>query len=319
MTSNTNYTFDFANIDFIGGPYPGALSPISQGGGKQKKRMKTKKRGSSKRKKRRVSTLRKKRGSSKRKNRGSFKRRKYSKSEVVNSIMKGLSEKRRSHKKTGGNMYTSIYGFKTAHFSGDDTAQLKGILTGLNESEKKYLKDNFRGYRFYPQLSPGKLVIQSRTSDEKITSEISSDYNITGAPGNLENEDSGLYYQHKLYKDVQGSLRDYLPRNVYTSIYGLERRVLSCDDTTEIGLLLTELNEKEKKYLNDNFSDYRKETHRKGQLVLQSPTGHVKRILRISSGYNIAGAPGNLENEDSGLYYQHKQYTDVHGSLHDYL
>ena len=41
MTSNTNYTFDFANIDFIGGPYPGALSPISQGGGKQKKRMKT--------------------------------------------------------------------------------------------------------------------------------------------------------------------------------------------------------------------------------------------------------------------------------------
>ena len=91
MTSNTNYTFDFANIDFIGGPYPGALSPISQGGGKQKKRMKTKKRGSSKRKKRRVSTLRKKRGSSKRKNRGSFKRRKYSKSEVVNSIMKGLS------------------------------------------------------------------------------------------------------------------------------------------------------------------------------------------------------------------------------------
>ena len=89
------YGFDFNNIDFLGGPYCGSLSPVSiSGGGKKRKQMRTKKRGSSKRKNRRVSTLRKKRGSSKRKNRGSFKRRKYSKKEVVKSIMKGLSNKK---------------------------------------------------------------------------------------------------------------------------------------------------------------------------------------------------------------------------------
>ena len=52
-----------------------------------------KKRGSSKRKKRRVSTVRKNRGRS----RGSFKKRKYSKTTVVQSIMKGIDDKRKSH------------------------------------------------------------------------------------------------------------------------------------------------------------------------------------------------------------------------------
>tara|TARA_B100000287_G_C20291287_1_gene645997 strand:+ start:36 stop:644 length:609 start_codon:yes stop_codon:yes gene_type:complete len=69
------------------------------GGGKKRKQIRNKKRGSSKRKNSRVSTLRKKRGSSKRKNRGSLKR-KHSKKEVVHSIMKGLSEKRKSRKKS---------------------------------------------------------------------------------------------------------------------------------------------------------------------------------------------------------------------------
>lgn len=69
------------------------------GGSKKRKQIRTKKRGSSKRKNRRVSTLRKKRGSSKRKKRGSFKIRKHSKREVVQSIMKGLGEKRKSRKK----------------------------------------------------------------------------------------------------------------------------------------------------------------------------------------------------------------------------
>lgn len=97
---NAEYTPDFNNIDFLGGPYCGSLSPISiSGGGKKRKQMRTKKRDSSKRKNRRVSTFRKKRGSSKRKNRGSFKRRKYSKKEVVKSIMKGLSNKKKSRKK----------------------------------------------------------------------------------------------------------------------------------------------------------------------------------------------------------------------------
>lgn len=102
IAENAGYGFDFTETDFLGGPYCGALSPVSiSGGGKKRKRINTKKkRGSSKRKNRRVSTLRKKRGSSKRKNRGSFKRRKHSKRDVVQSIMKGLSEKRKSRKKS---------------------------------------------------------------------------------------------------------------------------------------------------------------------------------------------------------------------------
>jgi len=101
ITQNAGYGPDFASTDFLGGPYCGALSPVSiSGGGKKRKQMRTKKRGSSKRKNRRVSTLIKKRGSSKRKNRGSFKRRKHSKREVVQSIMKGLGENRKSRKKT---------------------------------------------------------------------------------------------------------------------------------------------------------------------------------------------------------------------------
>ena len=101
-TQNAGYGFNFTETDFLGGPYCGALSPVSiSGGGKKRKQMRTKKkRGSSKRKNRRVSTLRKKRGSSKRKNRGSFKRRKHSKRDVVQSIMKGLGEKRKSRKKS---------------------------------------------------------------------------------------------------------------------------------------------------------------------------------------------------------------------------
>ena len=101
-TQNAEYGFNFTETDFLGGPYCGALSPVSiSGGGKKRKQMRTKKkRGSSKRKNRRVSTLRKKRGSSKRKNRGSFKRRKHSKRDVVKSIMKGLGEKRKSRKKS---------------------------------------------------------------------------------------------------------------------------------------------------------------------------------------------------------------------------
>ena len=88
--------------DLIGGGLGGTyLSPGQCGGGKKRKQMRTKKkRGSSKRKNRRVSTMRKKRGSSKRKNRGSFKGRKHSKREVVQSIMKGLGEKRKSRKKS---------------------------------------------------------------------------------------------------------------------------------------------------------------------------------------------------------------------------
>ena len=101
-TQNAEYGFNFTETDFLGGPYCGALSPVSiSGGGKKRKQMRTKKkRGSSKRKNRRVSTLRKKRGSSKRINRGSFKRRKHSKRKVVQSIMKGLGEKRKSRKKS---------------------------------------------------------------------------------------------------------------------------------------------------------------------------------------------------------------------------
>jgi hypothetical protein len=94
-TQNAGYDFDFASTDFLGGPYCGALSPVSISGGGKRRKKYSKKRGSSKR----VSTLRKKRGSSKRKNRGSFKRRKHSKREVVQSIMKGLGEKRKSRKK----------------------------------------------------------------------------------------------------------------------------------------------------------------------------------------------------------------------------
>ena len=100
--SNACYGGNFEDIDFIGGGLGGTyLTPGQCGGGKKRKQMRTKKkRGSSKRKNRRVSTLRKKRGSSKRKNRGSFKRRKHSKREVVQSIMKGLGEKRKSRKKS---------------------------------------------------------------------------------------------------------------------------------------------------------------------------------------------------------------------------
>ena len=90
--TNACYGGDFGiTEDLIGGGLGGTyLTPGQCGGGKKRKQMRTKKRGSSKR----VSTLRKKRGSSKRKNRGSFKRRKHSKREVVQSIMKGLGEKR---------------------------------------------------------------------------------------------------------------------------------------------------------------------------------------------------------------------------------
>jgi hypothetical protein len=88
------YGFDFNNIDFLGGPYCGSLSPVSISGGGKKKKKRKNRMTSYKKKNRRVSTLRKKRGSSKRKNRGSFKRRKYSKKEVVKSIMKGLSNKK---------------------------------------------------------------------------------------------------------------------------------------------------------------------------------------------------------------------------------
>ena len=100
--SNACYGGDFEGTDFIGGGLGGTYLTPGQcgGGGKRGKRVRTKKRGSSKRKNRRVSTLRKKRGSSKRKNRGSFKRRKHSKRDVVQSIMKGLGEKRKSRKKS---------------------------------------------------------------------------------------------------------------------------------------------------------------------------------------------------------------------------
>ena len=101
ITQNAGYSVDIpASEDIVGGTSPSYAGVTQTGGGKDGKRIRTKKRGSSKRKNRKVSTMRKKRGSSKRKNRGSFKRRKHSKREVVKSIMKGLGEKRKSRKKS---------------------------------------------------------------------------------------------------------------------------------------------------------------------------------------------------------------------------
>lgn len=103
ITQNAGYSFDTCASDTVSGTSPSYAGVTHNGGGKRKKRkqMRTKKkRGASKRKNKKVSTLRKKRGSSKRKNRGSFKRRKHSKREVVQSIMKGLGEKRKSRKKS---------------------------------------------------------------------------------------------------------------------------------------------------------------------------------------------------------------------------
>ena len=103
IAENAGYGGNFEiTEELIGGGLGGTyLTPGQCGGGKKRKQMRTKKkRGLSKKKNRRVSTLRKNRGSSKRKNRGSFKRRKYSKRDVVKSIMKGLGEKRKSRKKS---------------------------------------------------------------------------------------------------------------------------------------------------------------------------------------------------------------------------
>jgi hypothetical protein len=103
LVPNTCYGVDIpGSVDIISGPFASYAGVMQVGGGKKNKRkqVRTKKRGSSKRKNKRVSTMRKKRGSSKRKNRGSFKRRKHSKREVVQSIMKGLGEKRKSRKKS---------------------------------------------------------------------------------------------------------------------------------------------------------------------------------------------------------------------------
>lgn len=97
--TNAEYSADFDNIDFLGGPYCGSLSPVSISGGGTKKKKRKNRMTSYKKKNRRVSTFRKKRGSSKRKKRGSFKRRKYSKKEVIKSIMKGISDKKKSHRK----------------------------------------------------------------------------------------------------------------------------------------------------------------------------------------------------------------------------
>ena len=148
--------------DLIGGGLGGTyLSPGQCGGGKRKK-MRTKKRGSSKRKNRKVSTLRKKRGSSKRKNRGSLKRRKHSKREVVKSIMKGLGEKRKSRKK-------SIKGGDRELDELLNEIRLRGTMQDENDAEK-CLKNLFGVHRLFGKKKCLRKVLDGIGKSPKSTS-----------------------------------------------------------------------------------------------------------------------------------------------------
>ena len=184
--TNAEYSADFDNIDFLGGPYCGSLSPVSISGGGTKKKKRKNRMTSYKKKNRRVSTFRKKRGSSKRKKRGSFKRRKYSKKEVVKSIMRGLGDKKKSRRKYNGGkseLATSAYGQSTMFVSDNNTESLKE----LNEREKQYLKNTYADYDKSVDAKNGDITYTK--AGNSFTFRLKDDYRVAQAPNNYR-----LYY-----------------------------------------------------------------------------------------------------------------------------